>query len=291
MPSGATMPTPSPSQPAAASSSRWLFAGAMVGVAAVLLGLAVALTTRELRKPKPLPADSPDALVASVFSAVERGRPDLIPSLIYAENSDLRLVLDALADLFDSLDSLAATIQQRFPSEVESLRGQPASGGIVGALAGAQRAAQAGGSQAPNFSNASIRSLLADPFAAIRDARGRVSTAVVADDLAAVLIDSKPAFGVGLMLRRAEGRWWIDLPLNLPFIAKYSPRNTEEHQILASMIQVVDNTIVDLRQDIDAGKCANLREVSQLAGEKAFAPIALCVVAYDRAIKARSATP
>lgn len=291
MPDGPLIPGTAPATPPGASPSRWLFAGALVGVAAVLIGVAVALTARELRKPRPLPADSPDALIASVFSSVEQGRPDLIPSLIYAENPDLRLVLDALADLFDSLHSLAATIQQRFPSEVEALRAQPASGGIAGALAGAQRAARSGTPQAPNFSNASIRSMLADPFAAIRDARGRVSTAVVADDLAAVLLDSKPAFGVGLTLRRAEGRWWIDLPLNLPFISKYVPRNTEEHQILASMIQVVDNTVVDLRDDIRAGKCANLREVSELAGEKAFAPIALCIVAYDRAIKARAATP
>ncbi len=272
------------------SGSRWLLAGAMVGVAAVLLGLAIALTAREMRKPKPLLADSPDALVSSLFSAVEQGRPDRIPSLIYAENEDRRLVLDALADLFDSLDSLASTIQQKFPTEVETLRAQPTSG-LSGALTAAQRAARSGNQPGPLFSNTNIRSLLADPFGAIRDARGRVSTAVIADDLAAVLIDAKPAFGVGLTLRRADGRWWIDLPLNFPMISKYVPKNREEHEILASMIQVVDNAILDLRDDIRAGKCANLREASQLAGEKAFAPIALCAVAYDRAIKARAATP
>lgn len=270
---------------AAPSGKRWLVAGAMVGVAAVLLGLAIALTVREARRPRPLPADSPDALVSSLFTAVERGRPDLIPSLVYAENADRRLVLDALADLFDSLDALAGAIQSAFPEEVATLRSQDSGAGLVSALAGAQRAAQSGGP--PPFSNAGIRSLLADPFGAIRDARGRVTTAVVADDLAAVLIDSKPAFGVGLTLRRAEGRWWIDLPPNLPFVSKYVPRNREEHEILASMIQVVDNAVIDLRADIRAGKCANLREASQLAGEKAFAPIALCFVAYDRAIRAR----
>ncbi|MGD9692006.1 MAG: hypothetical protein AB7G17_04140 [Phycisphaerales bacterium] len=270
------------------SGRRWLFAGAMVGVAAVLLGLAIALTAREMRRPKPLPADSPDALVASLFSTVEKGRPDLIPSLIYAENEDRRLVLDALADLFDSLDSLASTIQERFPAEVETLRAQPATG-LSGALTGAQRAASSGDRSGSLVSNANIRALLADPFAVIRDARGRVSTAVIADDLAAVLIDSKPAFGVGLTLRRANGRWWIDLPLNFPMISRYVPQNREEHEILASMIQVVDNAVLDLRDDIRDGKCANLREASQLAGEKAFAPIALCAVAYDRAIKARAA--
>ncbi len=225
----------------------------------------------------PLRTDSPDAVIDSAFAVVEAGRADLLADLLYAPSDDFRLVLDQAGLLLLDLQDLAALLAERYPSEIAELRDQAGAGGGAAALL---TRAGSGGEQA-------LRRILADPFAWARGSRERITTATLGDDSAAVLVDGAPAMGVGLLMKREGDRWWIELPLGLPMIQRYLPQTTEEHQVLASMIRVIDNAVLDLIIDIEAGRCATLDEVSELAGEKAFGPMIMCVVAYDRAMKAR----
>lgn len=273
---------------------KWAVAGVLVGLAAVLVGLAVSLSAPKRPARGEMPSGTPDELIASVFEAVDKGRPDLLPDLIYAPTPEFRAVLDRVGVLFGSAQSLAVALSERFPTEVARLRGDAAGGGAQALLRSAQRGmqqAQQGGQGARRGGGPEdgrfLVALLADPYGWLARSRERVSTIEIAADSAAVLVDGKPAFGVGLVLRRDNGRWWIDLPLQIPQVARYAPRTPEEHNILGFMVQSVDNAVIDLTKDVKAGKAASLEEASRLAGEKAFAPLIMCVIAYDRAMKAR----
>lgn len=257
---------------------RWIVSGAIVGLLALLTG-AVLLLARPRLADVPISADSPDALIDSAFAVVEAGRADLLADLLHAPSDDFRLVLDQAGLLLLDLQRFAALLAERYPGEIAEIREQAASGG-GGALAALQGRDGGGGERA-------IRRIIADPFSWARESRERITTASLGDDSAAVLIDGAPAMGIGLLMKRENGRWWIELPLGLPMIQQYLPQTPEEHQVLASMIRVIDNAILDLTEDIEAGRCANLEEVSELAGEKAFGPLVMCFIAYDRAIKAR----
>lgn len=161
--------------------------------------------------------------------------------------------------------------------------------GLLGGRRGDRGQPESG--QAERGRDAAVRALFADPFGGIERSLERVSTIRTADDTAAVMIDDKPAFGLGLIMRREEDRWRIILPLNLPGLARYVPRSREEWMIVASMIQVVDNAVVELAADVRAGKCGDVEQVSQRAGEKAFMPLMMCFIAYNRAMEAREAAP
>ena len=273
---------------------KWAVAGVLVALAALLVGLAVSLSAPKRAVRGEMAAGTPDELIASVFEAVEKGRPDLLPDLIYAPTPEFRPVLDRLGALCGNVQTLARALNERFPTEVATLRGDAAGSGAGALLRSAQRGMQqaqqggqggrrGGGPEDGRF----LVALLADPYGWLARSKERVSTVEIAADSAAVLVDNKPAFGVGLLLRKDKGRWWIDLPWQIPQVAKYAPRTPEEHNILGFMVQSVDNAVIDLTKDVKAGKAASLEETSRLAGEKAFAPLMMCVIAYDRAMKAR----
>ncbi|MBL0921282.1 MAG: hypothetical protein IBJ10_04035 [Phycisphaerales bacterium] len=257
---------------------RWILSGAAVGCLALLAGLAL-LIARPNRPDVPLRTDSPDALIDSAFAVVQAGRADLLADLLHAPSDDFRLVLNQLGVLLYDLQRLGDSLAERYPAEIQSIREQGASAGGAAAVAALQRGGGVG--------DRALRRILADPFGWARESRERITTASLGDDSAAVLVDGAPALGVGILMRRENGRWWIELPLGFPQVQRYMPQTPEEHQVLGSMIKVIDNAILDLKKDIDDGRCANLEQAAELAGEKAFGPLIMCAIAYDRAMKAR----
>ncbi len=259
---------------------RWIMTGGIVGLLALAAG-AISLLLRPGLPSVPMNTDSPDALVDSAFAVVEAGRADLLADLIYAPDDDFRLVLDQFGLLLLDLQRLATLLAERYPDDIAALREAPGGGAAAMAMLGSRNGPPPGADRL-------LRRLMADPFAWARESRDRITTASIGDDSAAILVDGAPALGVGLVLRREDGRWWVELPTGLPMIQQYMPQTTEEFQILASLVRVVDNAVLDLTQDIERGKCADLSEASRLAGEKAFGPLVMCFVAYDRAMKARA---
>ncbi len=272
---------------------RWILAGTLSGLAALLVGLALFLTI-ERTPADPLrdyPRDTPEATLASIFAALEDGQAGLIPRFVYAESPEQELVLSELGRLLGSVQRLAETLQERFPAEVARVRAESASGGggFVNAVREAGRSAQNSGAPSrndPRFS-ATLGTVLADPLGWLRAAKERVAAVPIADDMAAVTVDGQPAFGIGMTMRREDSGWFVELPLKAPGVAQFAPRTVEEHQVLASMLRVIDNTIVELDKDVRSGKAGSLDETAALAGQKAFAPIALVFIAYQRAMEAR----
>jgi len=260
----------------------WLIAGALTGLAALLIGAAIAYTRVEAR-PDPLPRQTPEAVIDSVFALVAEGRPGRISELIAAPDDDMRLVVQRLGYLLDSVHALSVVMQESFPHEVETLRQRAARGEVRGGVGALLRRPEPG-----QASSEALRLLLADPYAALRDGRERITTVMIADDAAAVLVDGAPAFGVGMTMRYDEDAWWLELPLNIPVARRFMPQSPEEFQILASMIHVIENAVLDLTEDVRRGQAESVEDASRLAGEKAFAPIMICVVAYNRAMEVRA---
>ena len=260
----------------------WLMAGALTGLAALLIGAAIAYTRAE-SKPEPLPQQTPDAAIDSVFMLVDQGKPGRIAELIAAPNDDVRVVVQRIGALLDGLHALSVAMQERFPAEVETLRADAARGRSGGGLGALLRRPDPGQS-----SSEALRLLLADPYAALRAGRERVSTVMIADDAAAVLVDGRPAFGVGMTMRFEDDRWWFELPLNVPIARRFMPQTPEEFMILASMIHVIENAVLDLTDDVRRGRAGSVEDASRLAGEKAFGPMMICIVAYNRAMEARA---
>lgn len=276
---------------------RWILAGTLTGLAALLVGLALFVTIE--RKPADnfdYDRDTPDAVIESIFLALERGDAGSLHRFVYAENPDIELVLNEVGRLLGSLQKLSGTIRERFPEEVARLRADAqrrADSGAPGGVRGIFDAARAAnrGQGAPTRSdpvfNAAAGAILADPLGWLERAKGRVSTIQIADQTAAVLIDDRPAFGVGMTMRLDDGVWRIEPPLRAPLVARFAPRTTEEHQVLASMLRVLDNTVVELDADLRRGEANSLDEAASLAGRKAFGPIAIVFIAYQRALEAR----
>ena len=130
--------------------------------------------------------------------------------------------------------------------------------------------------------------IFADPFSWISSAEGRVTTAMIADDQAAVLFDGQPAFGVGLTMREADGKWFFELPLGLPVIAGYVPQTFNEWSIVGSLIRVLENTLRELTADVNSGTIKRADQLAEKAGERAFVPAVMVFVAYSKEMDVRS---
>jgi len=267
---------------------RWIIAGAVIGLAGLLGGAAVAILVEEPARPaeRPLELDSPEAVLDEAMAVVEAGRADRLADLIHAETPEMRAALDALGRLLGDLQDLGETLQSRFPEKVEALR----SGGVdPGAAAGGSGFASMFGGLGTGAGNRRLAAALADPFGWLQRARGRLSVAPLTDDTAAVQVDGRPAFGVGLTMMRTEDGWRITPPLHVPPVSTYAPQSPEEWSILTSMILTVDAAVVDVQKSVRRGEARDLGDAARLAGEKAWAPLAMCVVAYQRVMELRAA--
>lgn len=249
----------------------------------------------------PYSQKTPDDVITTARLMVERGDADRLTDLLYAENKQMRALLEQLGTVFGHMQTLAEAVAKKYPEEVAKLkqeaeeaaaRGEASS--LLARLAGAggRRARGQAGEQAQQQFNQLVKALFADPYAFLRDNSGKLSTSAIDDDRAAVLWDGKPVFPpLGLLLQRQNGKWYAVLPTNLPGVSGVMPRNDEEYEIFGAIIESIDNMLIDLTEDVRAGKARDLEEVSRKAGEKAFIPVALAAFAYSQAVEARKKQP
>ncbi len=133
-----------------------------------------------------------------------------------------------------------------------------------------------------------IGRIFADPFSWITSVEGRLTTQMVADDQAAVLLDGAPVPPIGLSMRRADGKWYFELPLSLPVISGYVPQTFSEWSIVGSLIRVFENTVRELTDDVKANRVNRIEQLAEKAGEKAFVPAVMVFVAYTKEMDVRS---
>ncbi len=254
---------------------RPILVGLAVAAVAILSGAALLVFSPD--RPRPVyPASTPEDVLDAAVAMIEDGRPELLPTLIDAPSPEFRSVLNRLGELLAGLRDLAQALEAKFPEQVAALRSAPPPAAL-----------SAGG--APELDEGALVRLMADPFSWLVDTRDRLETTPLGEDGAAILVDGAPAFGLGVTMRRNEsGQWRIVPPLGLPMLSRFMPQNRDEWSIVASMVTVVDNALRDLARDVRRGRCDSLDQAVQLAGEKAWPPLAICYFAYQRAMEART---
>lgn len=267
---------------------------------AILLAASLAgsaLLTGCERKPKTYPQDTPDAVLLSARQMLDDGRADRLHELIYADTPDMRKTLGRVGRLLRDIQSLAETIQKKFPEDVARLREEAKTEGVTGLLAqigGNQGRGRRRGlnmdqreAQSAQFDGL-IRQVLVDPYAWLQDNQGRLTTVPVNDNLVALQWDSKPILPpLGIGMRREEDKWFLVLPTNAPILSRFMPRTADEHKIFAMLFQSLGNAFRDVEKDINEGKLKTIDEVSRQVGENAFVPMAMVFIAYGKMIENR----
>ncbi len=292
-PSGSS---PSPHSPAMGFG---LFLAGLVALVAAGIGIGMLFFGPE--HDRPYDRSSPDKVLEAARDMVLDNRADRLSELLYTDDDAMRELYDRLGLVLGHLQELAEAINARFPDEVAKARQQ------------AQEAAKEGKSVAlleqfnpmtrnsrkhrdgpPNEAeadkfNAILKAITIDPYGWLTDSQQRLSYVPIDDDRVAILWDGKPIVPpFGLVMQQDQGQWSIVLPLkSIPMLSSYLPQTPEEYSIWASLIQMVDNVVVDLTNDVKTGKLQSLDQLARATGEKAVVPIGMGMIAYNKALDER----
>jgi hypothetical protein len=242
---------------------------------------------------KPYSQATPDDVIKSAQQMIEKGEARKLERLIYAENPEMRKVIQRMGRLFGSLGELAVQVNTSFPKEVEQLKGSASSGGLARLMGefSNQRRRRPNLMEEPSaedpFAEA-FKQVLVDPYGWLRDNTGRLTTTPIDDNTVALLWDGKPMLApLGMIMRKDKGEWFLVLPTNIPVVAQLMPRTSDEYRIIEKLVVVIDNAVKDLTKDIKSGKIPDLTEASRAAGQKALAPAALVMIAYGNMMEQR----
>ena len=212
---------------------------------------------------------SPQAALDSMYAMIEDGRPEMLGSLVYIQPRDISYddgvteasaidnVTEKAGDMFGRLFRVAKKIRDEFPSDVET------------------ELATAGPSIKFDDNGLDISRFMADPFGLLDQQRSRISVEDLGDGTAAILIDNKPAFGVGLQMKDVDGHWKIDFPIEL--LQGYRPDTRQEWSVLASMMLSMENALKAFEKELDQGQFKSLQQASnragRLLGERVFVQV------------------
>ena len=253
--------------------------------------------------------NTPDDVLVTARTMIKNGDARRLTNLIYADSKDMRKLLNQFGQTLDALQDLALSVQKAYPEEIAKLKAEAEAAAQNGQASsfisklmsqsqiGQPRRRNRGQGQPPAqppgdpdemravFDNA-LKEVFADPYGWLAKSEGRLTTQSIADDRAAILWDGKPVFGVGLMMRLDQGKWYLELPTYAPGVSQIMPKSAEGWEILGGLLQVFDNTFTDLATDVKKGKCKRLDELAGKAGEKMFLPAAMVVFAYSQLVEA-----
>jgi hypothetical protein len=248
--------------------------------------------------------DSPEAAIASARKVVEQGHAEKLALFIYADNKDMRRLVNRFGVLLGNMQRLGEAVQEKFPKDVAALKAkaeQAAKDGKASSLLGqltSQLKPQRGKRKPPDpaqmdasrdaFSDG-IKNLFADPYGWIKDSEKRLTTAFLTDDSVALLWDGEPVMApLGMIMKKdADGKWCFVLPTNAPGISSFMPKTEREYEIFGFMIKTVDKTVTDLTQEVKAGHVHSMEDLSHKAGEMALPPAMMVMYAYSQLEEAK----
>lgn len=245
--------------------------------------------------------DTPEATIALVRKTVEEGHAERLPRYIYADSAGMRTLLTHFGRFLGDLQKLGSAVQEKFPRDIAAMRARAEeaaksgkSSSLLGQIMaqtrpGAKKPAVAPGG--PDANNAmrdafddALKQLFADPYAWIAQSEKRLTTEFLTDDTVSVLWDGQPVLApIGMVMKKdVDGQWYFVLPMNLPGLSKFMPKNEKEFQIWGGLITVFDKMVVDLTKDVKSGKVRTIDDLSRKAGEMAFMPAMITVFAYSK---------
>lgn len=244
---------------------------------------------------------TPDAVLEAARDMVVNNDAERLHELLYTDNDDMEELYARLGWVLGHLQELAIAINDRFPEEVAEARAKAEIEAKAGrgmsifeqfgmGGSGSRRSRRGPPSEGDQSRvNAILQTIATDPYAWLTDTEGRLSYVEIDDERVAVLWDDKPVFPpFGLVMRQDQGQWSVVLPLHsIPWLSSYMPQTPDEYSIWGSLLQMVDNVVLDLEADVRERRLTSLDSLARATGEKALIPMGMGMIAYDKALKER----
>jgi hypothetical protein len=243
---------------------------------------------------------TPDDTLKSAIAMIKAGDTRRMSDLIYADNPEMRAVLNRLGMLLGNMQKLSVASAKRFPADFQKLQddaaaaaADPKNKSLVGQFMvsmGSFDPSKAGSRQpSPDDLRNAFSALLADPYGWLERNAARLTTVKTADDTASIMFDGEPAIPiVGLPMKREEGRWYIVLPINIPPISNAMPKTKDQWSIIGSVIQVTDNAVKQLTEDVNKGAVTGLKNLTDKFQDRILLPIAIAFAAYAKELDVSS---
>jgi len=240
---------------------------------------------------------SPDEVIASAQAMIRNNDAEKLHQLIHADDIYMRGFLVRLGNLMGHLQELATDLNTKFPEDIRKMEAEAQAraaaaarqgrlagvGALFGQLAAGGRSGSSTGAQREDAFRDTITQIFADPYSWLAEGAERISTVRIDDERVAVMWDKKPMPPFGMVMeKKADGKWYVLLPVNVPVLNRYVPRTKAEWSMFASLVKVFDNAVIELRDEVRNGQIRSFADVSRKAGEKIFVPAGLAALAIGR---------
>ncbi|MBX3364739.1 MAG: hypothetical protein KF866_08250 [Phycisphaeraceae bacterium] len=235
---------------------------------------------------------TPEAVIESAKRMVMEGRAELLPELIYAQDDRMRRMLRGLGGVLGALEDLGYTVAKRYPAEVSRMRGEAERAAAEGRSSSLMsRLTSARGPSRPEsrFSRSddpmadAMMSLMADPFGWIKANADNLQVMPLSDGAVSLTWKGMPILPpFGVIMRQHDDKWFIELPLGLPGIRNFVPKSDEELDLWLGVLGSLENSLVDLRVEIEKGRVRSLDDASGKIVEYVMPTAMISFFAYDK---------
>jgi len=249
-----------------------------IGVALVLIGCE--------RPPEQYSRSSPEAVVDSAILMVQRSEAERLTELVYAENIQMRALLNQIGLTLGAMEKLADAIKEKFPEELAAMRARiEADGGksIIEQLIGSAQGSPFDGPGGGEMFREVAMQIFADPYGWIENHGDKLDVIYLADDTYGVMYDGKVLLQPwGLLVKQQTDGWYLMLPTNLPGARQILPDTDDEYMLWGSMFKTVENGVMDMTNDVRKGRTTSMNQLGQSAIEKFAIPAVMVAYAYAK---------
>ncbi|GAB4383033.1 MAG: hypothetical protein Kow0022_01850 [Phycisphaerales bacterium] len=228
---------------------------------------------------------TPDKVVESAVLMVQNQEAERLTELIYAENIQMRSLLNQLGLALGAMAELSRAVQEKFPEELAEMRARiEAEGGpsILEQLTGSGRSRGSGRDDGARFRELAKR-IFADPYGWLTEHAEKLDVMYLSDDSYGVTYDGRILLQPwGLLIQEKEDGWYLMLPTNLPGARRILPDTDDEYMLWGSLFKTLENGVRDMTRDVRSGRTTSMNQLGQSAMEKFAIPAAMVMYAWGK---------
>lgn len=224
--------------------------------------------------------NTPEATVDAMFQMIKDGNVHQLTDLIHTDDENLRGSLDEVGRIVYRGMKLTKTVRDEYPTLVEqAIKKAESDGADFAEEQGRDRGRRGWGDRVTAF--------LLNPSVEFEEFQDEIDVVEISDDMFAVTQDGQPMFGVGMILRKVDDKWYFEWPSTIPGLNTQMPQNEAEWKILNSVLRSVGNGVSWAEKKVEDGELKSLDQVWGEAAENIFPNVVVGFVIYQRAIEAR----
>lgn len=230
--------------------------------------------------------NSPEAVVDSAILMVQRAEAERLTELVYAENIQMRALLNQIGLTLGAMEKLADAIKEKFPEELAAMRARiEADGGksLLEQIVGGAQDSPFDGPQGGEAFREIAMQIFADPYGWIELHGDKLDVIYLADDTYGVMYAGEVLLQPwGLLIKQQEDGWYLMLPTNLPGARRILPDTEDEFMIWGSMFKTIENGVLDMTNDVRKGRTTSMNQLGSSALEKFAIPAVMVGYAYAK---------